>query len=169
MTSAHDDTAYDTCAACSVHQACCKDLNGLRLTREEYERLFARFSDRVQVEDRGLYFLLTSVDAGPCPHWTGKCSVYLERPVECRLYPHTITHIEGGPQAVAVHVHSATGCPGAAALTHPPEVVADLCRQFVDATPLRGRPIEVHDHGSSQFVARMRSLATRAARRLARA
>lgn len=163
---AHDVTAIDTCGACPIDQDCCKNLTRLRVTPAEYERLFAQHAERFIIEDRGLYLILSARAESPCPYWKDGCSTYLDRPVECRLYPHTISHVEASDERVDVHVHAVTPCPGKATLLHTREAVEDLCRDFVDDTALRGRRITVHVHGMHRTAMRVRNAVTRGTRRL---
>lgn len=167
VATCHDETAFDSCSVCPIEQGCCRTLVGLRLTPSEYGVLFAPMAAMLEVEIGEHVVMVDRLDAGACPHWRGRCSIYADRPVECRLYPHTISHIEASDTAVSVHVNSATPCPSKAALLHPPETVRALCEAFIAQTGLAGRKVSVHDHGPSALAARLSAVAVRGLDRIA--
>lgn len=72
----------DLCAGCG---RCCHDIDGLRLTPEDLERLPA-FAPLVTRQD-GPY-LLADVQ-GPCPYLAPdrRCGVFEQRPADCGAYP----------------------------------------------------------------------------------
>lgn len=104
------------CLACSIAQGCCTKLTGLRLSPADYQRNFAHHADALEIRRDGPQYVVTA-KAGRCPNWDGQCTVYDTRPMECRLYPVTVTNVlEAGDVVVAV-AHDRTGCPQRAALT----------------------------------------------------
>lgn len=98
------------CLACSIHQGCCSDLKGLRLSPQEYEANFAHHAAALEIVRDGPQYRVTA-KAGPCPNWKDQCTVYDTRPMECRLFPMTVSHVvEMGGHVIAL-AHDRTGCP----------------------------------------------------------
>jgi Fe-S-cluster containining protein len=118
------------CLRCTISQGCCTDLKGLRLSAAEYERHFADFGAALEVRRHGGAYRVTS-KAGRCPNWQGQCQVYETRPMECRLYPYTVSHIAAVGDDVQVVMHNRTGCPQKAALTPPQAEAEALVRGYV--------------------------------------
>jgi Fe-S-cluster containining protein len=108
----------DPCASCSIHQACCSELSGLRVTAEEFERCFAAHADELIVEHEGPVRVLSPKGGGPCPNLgrDGRCTVYGHRPIECRLFPYTLYVRRAGDGHASLGYHGRTRCPQKAAL-----------------------------------------------------
>lgn len=164
---AHDERALDTCGACSIGQECCRRLQGLQVTHAEYDRLFKAHEPLLTVSDRGSHLMIESVEGEVCPNWDGKCAVYLDRPIECRLFPYTLDDIDDAGSHVNVYVHTAISCPGKAALMPSVADMADMVHDFIDDTPLAGKPVAIRDLGGNKVLAKLRNLTGRTARRLA--
>lgn len=120
------------CLACTLEKNCCQKLTGIKLTREEYERLFETFSDGFEITDHGEWLELFAKDDVNCPHWDGQCTIHNERPVECALYPHTISEVHKKKNRVTVAYHSRTSCPLKATLQSSEEEAAALVHQFAE-------------------------------------
>lgn len=94
----------------------CTDLKGLRLSPAEYERHFAHHAEAMEISRAGPAYRVTA-KAGKCPNWVGHCTVYETKPMECRLYPYTVSHLAAVGGTVQAVVHNRTGCPQKAQLT----------------------------------------------------
>ena len=97
------------CLNCSMGQHCCSQLDGLLLSPEEYRRHFERFSDRLEVRRTNKCF--TVFAHGACPHWEGRCTIYADRPMDCRLFPASIWPILKWGRLVTITIHSRPMCP----------------------------------------------------------
>jgi len=107
----------DPCASCNIQQACCNELTGLRVSPDEDERHFAAHAARLDVTRDGPVVRVSTQDGGPCPNLIeGRCTVYDTRPLECRLFPHTLYVRRATPGHVSLGYHSDTRCPSKAAL-----------------------------------------------------
>jgi len=81
------------------------------LTRDEYERHFRNYRDELITRPVNGFFIVSSGKGGACPHWeNGGCRIYLDRPVDCRLYPYAIRHIIRKKQAVKIVFHARSIC-----------------------------------------------------------
>jgi len=100
------------CVACSIGQDCCSNLSGLKLLEPEYRLHFAREIRRLRVQKKGQFYTISSKDAEPCPHWIkDRCSIYYDRPIECRLFPYTIGLIRYEDSQIVLIIHARTRCP----------------------------------------------------------
>lgn len=103
------------CLACSINQGCCTSLKGLRLTQREFDANFAHHAGALHVDRDGPQYQVTARD-GPCPNWRGGCTVYESRPMECRLFPVTVTGVTTVGERVLAIAFDRTNCPQAAQL-----------------------------------------------------
>ncbi len=101
----------NVCDACPIEQDCCTHLSGLKLTEPEFQRLFASFREQLRIRRIGPIYAISVKNHGSCPNWKGRCSVYANRAVECKLFPYTIGHIRIGKKRVRISYHSRTNCP----------------------------------------------------------
>jgi len=130
QNSAHPATelAANPCLACSIAQGCCAEMQGLMVTEAEYERVFARHQHALEITQSGSLKRLTS-KAGACPNWQGACTVYADRPMECRLFPFTVSVVATSSKTVHITAHDRVDCPQKEAL-RPREAVA---RRLIEA------------------------------------
>ena len=131
------------CSACSIGQKCCSALDGLRLSVAEYDRHFAGFADRLDTVREGPIVRVSTKGAVPCPNWQGQCTVYETRPMECRLFPHTIGNVFDGAAEVTLTVHRRTECPLKDALAMPDGDALAMVEAFADTLETDGRPVKV--------------------------
>ncbi|MCP4348112.1 MAG: YkgJ family cysteine cluster protein [Desulfobacterales bacterium] len=100
------------CSKCSIKQDCCRNLSGLRMSEIEYKQHFANNNDGLTVMQVGRLFLVSAKDGHSCPYWTGdQCSIYADRPMECRLFPYSLGKIIHIGSSVNISFHSRTECP----------------------------------------------------------
>jgi len=106
-----NNTFENLCAGCN--QSCCVGLSYLRLTVPEYERLFAQHREELIVKNNKLYYVIFTKEGHECPYFqNGACSIYDERPIECRLFPYSLRDIElYSGNKVLVTFHARTSCP----------------------------------------------------------
>ncbi len=85
-------------------------MQGLMVTKTEFERAFSRHRDALDITSHGKLMRLTA-KAGPCPNWQGACAIYEDRPMECRLFPFTISVVATTPRRVHITAHNRVNCP----------------------------------------------------------
>ena len=100
------------CTSCSLGQDCCTNLKGLKLTASEYKRHFIQYQEKIMVhqKNRSIYEV-SSRQGQACPHWENGCIIYDDRPVECRIFPHTIGKISFYHGQISLTVHARSNCP----------------------------------------------------------
>lgn len=102
----------NVCANCSTGQECCTTLLGLRLTESEWERHFAQHREMLVVQHDHSFYSVSARKGKPCPNWRGsQCTIYHDRPIECRLFPYTIGWFYHKRGRVKMTFHSWTRCP----------------------------------------------------------
>ncbi len=152
------------CLSCSINQDCCSNLLGLRLSQREFDAHFAHHADALTIKRDGAHYQVTA-KAGPCPNWQGRCTVYDTRPMECRLYPGTVSVVAAvGDNAIAV-VHDRTPCPQKALLRPSNAAARALIEGFL--RDIYGPDVKTHvvfDAGAGRAAA----AAIKAANRLTR-
>ena len=103
-------------------------MQGLMVTETEYERVFSRHQNALEITQTGRLKRLTS-KTGPCPNWQGACTVYEDRPMECRLFPFTVSIVAATSKTVHITAHDRVDCPQKEAL-RPREATA---RRLIEA------------------------------------
>lgn len=131
------DATANPCLSCTIGQDCCSHLSGLRVSRREFDRCFAQHEARMVVGRDGPLWVVSALNGGPCPNWSDRgCSVYEQRPMECRLFPYTIYTRSRTADSVSIAFHSDTRCPLKDQLRMPrpaaKRMIAEFCR---DAFP----------------------------------
>ena len=107
-----DSSNNNMCNKCSIKQDCCRNLSGLRLSEIEYKQHFAKHSANLEVRQDGRLFMVSAKDGYSCPNWiSDQCTVYADRPMECRLFPYTTGKIIHSGNRVNISFHSRTQCP----------------------------------------------------------
>lgn len=110
--NAMNESLDNPCLTCSIGQDCCRKLSGLKLTESEYKQHFAIHREKLEVRQDGQIYVVSSKEGHACPHWSNnQCTVYDERPIECRLFPYTIGVIDRKQGHVLLSFHARTGCP----------------------------------------------------------
>lgn len=129
------------CLACNINQDCCTNLVGLRLTKAEYDLCFADHAEsgKVEVSREGPIYIINPDEKQKCPNWKGEgCSVYQDRPLECRLFPHTLYVKEQTPEKIEVRFHAVHSCPLVGDLRMKEDVaeamVSEFCSQAFDSS-----------------------------------
>jgi len=121
---------FDYCQNCNVN--CCVDLSGLKVTPRDFELLFKAHRDKMDVKDNGAYLQISARNGEACPVFDGeKCSMYEDRPMECRLYPYTVEDVIDDGEAVRAEIHATVRCPSLSELLPTPEVAQSLTEDFL--------------------------------------
>ncbi|MCD6486514.1 MAG: YkgJ family cysteine cluster protein [Syntrophobacterales bacterium] len=122
--------AENRCKDCSTDQNCCNRLEGLRLTRAEYRKNFADYHAVLVVRQTGKIYRVSAKKGQSCPHWDGDCRIYDKRPIECRLYPYTISNLWEWGNHVFITFHSRTKCPFKEHLLIPRDAAKQMVAKF---------------------------------------
>jgi len=104
------ETPENPCKDCITNQHCCRNLSKMWLTEGEYHKNFADHKEVLIVRKIGTLYNISSKKGHPCPYWNGECSIYDKRPIECRLYPYTISNFAEWRRHVFITFHSRTTC-----------------------------------------------------------
>jgi len=100
------------CDMCSTDQHCCTRLNGLMLTGNEYEAHFKNCEENLLVQQSNGSYIVTPGNGAACPHWRqGGCAIYLNRPIDCRLYPYMMARVDRRKDTCTVTLKMSTLCP----------------------------------------------------------
>ncbi len=99
------------CAVCPIEQDCCTHLTGLKLTKKEFNDLFAPFKDQLKIRKIGPVYEISIKGEGTCPYWENGCTVYEKRSIEARLFPYTMNDIRITRNKIRISYHSRTNCP----------------------------------------------------------
>jgi Fe-S-cluster containining protein len=135
------------CGTCSTHQGCCslKGACGLMLTKDEFEKHFKAYSERLVVRSSKKFVIISSRDGFTCPHLGGNgCGIYHDRPIDCRLFPYMMNHVFENRWRVRIVFHDKSDCPQLANLIQPVAEAKALARSFAQSVFGTGRPITVH-------------------------
>lgn len=98
------------CTDCPIN--CCKFLMRLKLSPSEYDHLFSPFNSLFVVKQQHSFFELTMNKGIYCPHLKeGGCSQYQIRPMECRLFPYTVSQTYHIGPVTLLSYHSRVPCP----------------------------------------------------------
>lgn len=130
------------CLACPVDQACCRELDWMRLSPAEFDRVFGDVADQMECKPEGPFLLVRARNKASCPRWEGQCTVYEQRPMECRLYPQAIGSVFDGREMV-LSVHGETPCPWRNRLRGSDDLATDMVRALGRELARDGQPVRV--------------------------
>ncbi len=100
------------CLACSTGQHCCIRLSGLLLSADEYRTLFEGHRDVLAVRQANKVTIVSTREGHACPHWgPSGCGVYLQRPIDCRVFPYVTVHVIEKRSKVKIVFHPKSDCP----------------------------------------------------------
>ncbi len=105
------EPAVNLCKDCITNQHCCRTLSKLWLTEDEYKKNFADYKEVLIIQKMDAIYTISAKKGHTCPYWNGACGIYDKRPIECRLYPYTISNFWKWYHHVFVTFHSRTKCP----------------------------------------------------------
>jgi Fe-S-cluster containining protein len=119
------------CFSCLIEQECCRKLRFLRLTKSEYMQHFAQQQEKIIIQDCDETYLVSSKEGQTCPHFRNDiCTIYADRPIECRLFPYTLGSINKENNCVAITYHERTLCPNKENLLMPDKEARKLILSF---------------------------------------
>jgi Fe-S-cluster containining protein len=82
------------------------------LTEKEFDSIFKDHEDGLVVKRSNDVVIISPKNGGACPYWKGEgCSIYQQRPIDCRLHPYMITHIIQRKNKVKITFHNLNDCP----------------------------------------------------------
>lgn len=138
------DAKKNLCLVCETNQGCCSDLRGLRLSDSEFASLFAVHEESLSVIKCNRMRIVSSRDRRPCPYWRQDgCSIYHDRPFDCRFYPFEIKSIRAGRKSVRVSFRLNSGCPQRESLAMPLAEARSLIEHFCRETYGGGKPCRI--------------------------
>ena len=119
------------CADCDITQLCCLRLKGLKVTESERMRHFVGYEDLLDLQTRGSVSIVSAKEGtGGCPHYDNGCTVYEERPIECRMFPWTIGAARLLLGRPFLTLHANTSCPAKSRLIIPYHEARELAAAF---------------------------------------
>lgn len=134
----------NNCLNCVIDQQCCKVL-GLKLSKSEYEKSFADISDKLRVVKYDNFFMIYPRDNQPCPHWREDgCSIYQDRPVDCRLYPYELHRMSCSKGQIEVDLYDQSDCPHKENLFIPVQEAKALITNLVQEIYGADKPVTIH-------------------------
>lgn len=114
-----NDTAAATTAPVNPCQDCpdiCCALKGdcgLRLAPEEFAAHFKAHEQDLNVRQENGYVIISTREGLVCPNLGAKgCSIYAERPIDCRLYPYQMLPVYETRRRVRVMLYLTPECVG---------------------------------------------------------
>lgn len=131
MSAQASFSALNECTPCRLKQPCCRQLQDLMLSHTEYRAHFAMHAHKFSVQCNGQWYLLSAMKGQQCPYLqNGLCNIYMERPLDCRLYPLAIHLIDVRDGEAVIAFHSRTQCPCKSELIPPTEEAYTLITLF---------------------------------------
>ena len=131
------------CMTCVVDKKCCRVM-GLKLSKREFEAHFKKYSDRLSIIKYKNMYIISPRDDRPCPHLieTG-CGIYLDRPIDCRLYPYDLHQIKEKNGTIEIVFYDQTDCPHKEGLFIPVEEAKELMRYLARELYGKDKPIKI--------------------------
>lgn len=155
-----NETSSNPCGNCSTHYGCCslKGICGLMLTKEEFEKHFKGHTEKLVIRSSRNFVIISSRDGFACPHLgVSGCSIYHDRPIDCRLFPYMMNHVFENRWRVRIVFHDKSDCPQKEQLLQPTDEAKALAREFAQSVFGKDRPITVHFERRKTLVSRARN------------
>lgn len=100
------------CLSCSTGQHCCSRLSGLVLSADEFRRFFEGHRKELSIKQSNGVMIVSSTHGNACPHWgPDGCRIYLQRPIDCRVFPYITALVIEKRTKVKIVFHSRSDCP----------------------------------------------------------
>lgn len=133
------------CKTCEIDQKCCKVL-GLKLSRPEFEKHFKKHSDNLSITKYNEMFIVYPRNNLPCPYWNEEsgCGIYLDRPIDCRLYPYDLHQIVKKNGKIEISFYDQTECPHREELFIPVDEAKALMKTLAREVYGEDKPITIH-------------------------
>lgn len=154
--------AEHPCAGCVTHYGCCslKGSCGLMLTREEFEKHFEGYAEKLVVRSAEHFVIISSRHGCTCPHLSDDgCRIYQDRPVDCQLFPYMMSHVFHNRRRVRIVFHDKSDCPHQALIIQTPEAARVLARKFGQAVFGSGMSVVADFEERKTVVTRLHNLA----------
>lgn len=91
---------------CSLKGDC-----GLRLSKNEFEDCFKAHQQDLNVREQDGIVIISTKEGLVCPNLGGKgCRIYLDRPIDCRLYPYQMLPVYETKRAVKIMLYMQQIC-----------------------------------------------------------
>ena len=115
------------------------------LTKAEYAKHFSGHLETLILRKSGNFVVISSKDGFVCPHLTSQgCGIYLERPIDCRLFPYTMSNIFEKRKNISIVFHSRADCSQIKSLLGPEDEARRLIMEFARSVFGSARPIGIH-------------------------
>lgn len=105
------DDVLNLCEGCTLENDCCGKMSGLWTTEDEFKRVFEGHEDEFVVKRSNNIVFLYMKDDQPCPFWKGRCTIYLTRPLDCRLFPYKLTNVIQFGSRIKITYNNIANCP----------------------------------------------------------
>jgi Fe-S-cluster containining protein len=105
------DDIPNLCQGCTLEKDCCETMSGLWTTDEEYKPVFKGHEDKLLVKRSNNIVFLYMKENEPCPLWDGQCTIYKDRPIDCRLFPYKMTNIIQYGGKIKITFNNIANCP----------------------------------------------------------
>ena len=132
------------CLACAADQQCCEVL-GLKLSKREFEKHFKKYSDRLSIIKYYKMFIVYPRNNLPCPYWDKEsgCTIYEERPIDCRLYPYDLHQLIEKKGIIEISFYDQTDCPQKENLFIPVDEAKELMKTLAREVYGEDKPITI--------------------------
>jgi Fe-S-cluster containining protein len=127
------NNTFNPCRNCDTGFACCalKGACGLMLTKEEFDRHFKGHTDKIVVRSSRNFIVISSKEGLTCPHLNVKgCKIYHDRPIDCRLFPYTMSNVFEMEKYIKIIFHDRSDCPHKSHLFQPTDEARALAMEF---------------------------------------
>lgn len=102
----------ETCRTDQIVQRCCTRITDLMLTDDEYSAHFQQHEKDLFVKHANGVYAVTPRNGNPCPQWSrGGCTIYRDRPLDCRLYPYQMARIRPEKDTLRIRFETSSICP----------------------------------------------------------
>jgi len=117
-------TCPDIC--CALKGDC-----GLRLSQTEFEAHFKEHMRNLLVRQEGRLVIIATKDGLVCPNLGDKgCRIYLDRPIDCRLYPYQMLPVYETRGKVKFMLYMTPNCVADKTFHYPEQAARDLVSEF---------------------------------------
>jgi len=117
---------------------------GLKLSRQEFEKHFRKYSDRLSIIKYNKMFIVYPRNNQPCPYFDKNgCKIYKDRPIDCRLYPYDLHQLVEKGGEIEIIFYDQTDCPHKESLFMPAYEAKDLMKTLAQEVYGQDKPINI--------------------------